>query len=163
MPSTAIIGQLTKDPEVFDLDSGTKLVSFRIADTPRVWDREAGEYKDGTTLFINAAWSGNGAINFAKSVRKGHRVILVGDLVQRNWVDKETKEERSAVQLRVTEGGPSTLFGTTSFTSSKTDREPPAGLDEEPVAAKAKTAKTAPKATKTASAWDDEPDESDFI
>ena len=51
------IGNLTADPELRFTPAGVAVVKFTVASTPRVFDREKNEYRDGDPLFLNCtAW-----------------------------------------------------------------------------------------------------------
>ncbi|MFC9335789.1 single-stranded DNA-binding protein [Arthrobacter sp. NPDC057009] len=101
--STTIIGNLTADPRLHSV-SGAAVANFTIASTPRFFDAQAGEWKDGETLFLRAtAWRGL-AENAAASLAKGSRVVVTGRLKPRTY---ETKagEKRTVIELDVDEIG----------------------------------------------------------
>ncbi|MFE4542215.1 single-stranded DNA-binding protein [Arthrobacter sp. NPDC056727] len=101
--STTIIGNLTADPQLRTV-SGAAVANFTIASTPRIFDAQAGEWKDGETLFLRASvWRGT-AENAAASLAKGSRVVVTGRLKPRTY---ETKagEKRSVIELEVDEIG----------------------------------------------------------
>ena len=50
-----VIGNLTNDPELRFTPSGSAVANFTIASTPRTFDRQSNEWKDGETLFLRAA------------------------------------------------------------------------------------------------------------
>ena len=75
-----IVGNLTADPEMRFTPSGAAVASFTVASTPRVFDRQAGEYKDGETLFMRCSIWRDAAENVAESLTKGTRVIVQGRL-----------------------------------------------------------------------------------
>ncbi|WP_165216972.1 single-stranded DNA-binding protein [Schaalia sp. ZJ1691] len=106
-----IIGNLTSDPELKYTTSGVPFVSFSVASTPRTYDREAGEYRDGETLFMQCSLWRNAAENVSQSLKKGMRVIVQGRLVQRNFETRQG-ERRSSIQLQVDEIGPSLRYAT---------------------------------------------------
>ena len=104
-----IIGNLTADPEVRFTPSGAGVASFTVASTPRVFDRQAGEYKDGETLFMRCSIWREAAENVAESLKKGMRVIVQGRLVQRSFTTREG-ENRTVVEMQVDEIGPSLRY-----------------------------------------------------
>ena len=104
-----IIGNLTADPEVRFTPSGAGVASFTVASTPRVFDRQAGEYKDGETLFMRCSIWREAAENVAESLKKGMRVIVQGRLVQRYFTTREG-ENRTVVEMQVDEIGPSLRY-----------------------------------------------------
>ena len=104
-----VIGNLTADPELRFLPSGVPVANFSVASTPRHFDRGAQDWKDGEALFLRcAAWRDQGE-HTAEHLRKGDRVIVVGQLQQQNWEDKDGNK-RTGYQLLVTEIGPSMRF-----------------------------------------------------
>lgn len=108
---TTIIGNLTGDPELRFTPSGAGVVNFTVASTPRVFDRQAQEYKDGDTLFMRCSQWREPAENVAESLTKGTRVIVTGRLVQRSYETREG-EKRTVVELQVDEVGPSLRYAT---------------------------------------------------
>src|SRR4051794_35093478 len=105
-----IVGNLTGEPEVRFLPSGTAMAKFTLASTPRTLDRQSGEWKDGEPLFLNCTAWRDMAEHIAESLTKGTRVIVTGRLQLSRWEDKETGEKRSAYGLEVDEIGPSLKF-----------------------------------------------------
>ena len=101
-----IIGNLTADPELRFSPSGVAVADFTIASTPRRFDKNANEWRDGETLFMRCSIWREAAENVAESLRKGMRVIAVGNLVQRSWDDRDGNK-RTTVELQVEEVGPS--------------------------------------------------------
>jgi single-strand DNA-binding protein len=108
--SITLVGNLTADPELRFTPSGTAMVKFTIASTPRTLDRQSGQWKDGEALFMNCTAFRDIAEHIAESLTKGTRVILSGRLELSRWEDKETGEKRSAYGLMVDEIGPSLRF-----------------------------------------------------
>ena len=110
-----IIGNLTADPEIRFTPSGAAVPSFTVASTPRTFDRQAGEWKDGETLFMPCqAWRVM-AENIAESLTKGTRVIVQGRLVQRSYTTREG-ENRTVVEMQVDEIGPSLRYAKAQVT-----------------------------------------------
>ena len=79
-----VIGNLTSDPELRYTQNGLAVANFTIASTPKVWDRQANEFKDGDALFLRASVWREFAEHVAGSLTKGSRVIAVGQLKQRS-------------------------------------------------------------------------------
>jgi single-strand DNA-binding protein len=107
-----IVGNLTADPEIRVTPSGVSLARFTVASTPRVFDKAAGQYRDGEPLFLSCTAWRELAENTVESLTKGVRVVVTGRLRQSRWEDKETGEKRSMMQLDVDEIGPSLRFAT---------------------------------------------------
>ena len=101
-----IVGNLTADPELRWTQSGVAVADFTVASTPRTYDRNAGEWRDGDTLFMRCSVWRDTAENVAESLRKGMRVIVVGRLTQRSY-ETQQGERRMVVNLQVDEVGPS--------------------------------------------------------
>src|SRR5690242_20431267 len=107
-----VVGNLTDDPELRFLPNGTGMAKFRIASTPRVFDRAKGEYRDGDPLFLSCTAWRDLAEHLAESLTKGARVVVVGRLRLSRWEDKQSGEKRSMIQLDVDEVGPSLKWAT---------------------------------------------------
>ena len=101
-----IIGNLTADPELRWTQSGAAVADFTVASTPRTFDRNAGEWRDGETLFMRCSVWREAAENAAESLRKGMRVIVQGRLNQRSY-ETQQGERRTVVEMQVDEVGPS--------------------------------------------------------
>lgn len=117
-----VIGNLTADPELRFTPSGAAVSNFTIASTPRTFDRDSQEWKDGDALFLRCnAWRQVGE-NVAESLTKGSRVIVSGRLKQRSFDDKEGNK-RTVIELDVDEVGPSLRYATAKVT--RTSRSGP--------------------------------------
>ncbi|WP_156507487.1 single-stranded DNA-binding protein [Arthrobacter sp. OY3WO11] len=104
-----VIGNLTSDPELRFTPSGSAVANFTIASTPRTFDRQSNEWKDGETLFLRASVWREAAENVAESLTKGMRVIVTGRLKSRSYETKEG-EKRTVIELEVDEIGPSLRY-----------------------------------------------------
>lgn len=112
-----VVGNLTDAPELTFTPSGTAVANFTIASTPRRFDKQSNEWKDGDTLFLRASIWRDAAENVAESLRKGTRVIAVGNLVQRSYETKEG-EKRTVVELQVDEIAPSLKYARAAVTKA---------------------------------------------
>ena len=110
-----IIGNLTNDPELRWTPSGSAVTNFTIASTPRTFDRQANEWKDGETLFLRASVWKDQAENAAETLKKGMRVIVEGRLKSRSYETKEG-EKRTVIELEVDEVGVSLRSATAKVT-----------------------------------------------
>lgn len=110
-----VIGNLTADPELRFTPSGAAVASFTIASTPRTFDRQSNEWKDGETLFLKANIWREVAENVAETLTKGNRVIVQGNLKARTYTTKEG-EKRTVNELEVTEVGPSLRYASGKLT-----------------------------------------------
>ena len=106
-----IVGNLTDAPELRFTPSGAAVASFTVASTPRTFDRQTNEWKDGDTLFMRCSIWREAAENVAESLTKGARVIVQGRLVQRSFETREG-EKHTVVELQVDEVGPSLRYAT---------------------------------------------------
>src|SRR5690606_27360874 len=84
-----IVGNLTADPELRYTQNGLPVANFTIASTPRTFDRQANEWKDGEALFLRASVWRDFAEHVAGSLTKGMRVVATGRLKQRSYQDRE--------------------------------------------------------------------------
>lgn len=113
-----VVGNLTADPELRFTPSGAAVANFTVASTPRQFDRQSNEWKDGDTLFMRCSIWREAAENVAESLTKGTRVIVQGRLVQRSYETREG-EKRTVVELQVDEIGPSLRYATAKVTRSQ--------------------------------------------
>lgn len=114
-----LVGNLTADPELRFTQSGAAVCSFTVASTPRTFDRQAGEWKDGEALFMRCnAWR-QLAEHVSESLTRGARVLVSGRLRQRSFETKEG-EKRTVMELEVDEVGPSLRYATAQV--NKVDR-----------------------------------------
>jgi single-strand DNA-binding protein len=106
-----VVGNLVDDPELRFTPSGAAVANFRIASTPRTFDRQSNEWKDGEALFLSCSVWRQAAENVAESLQKGMRVVVQGRLKQRSYETREG-EKRTVVELDVEEVGPSLKYAT---------------------------------------------------
>uniref|UniRef100_UPI000C7FC6F7 single-stranded DNA-binding protein n=1 Tax=Zhihengliuella halotolerans TaxID=370736 RepID=UPI000C7FC6F7 len=114
-----VIGNLTADPELRFQPSGAAVASFTIASTPRTFDRQTNEWRDGETLFLRSAVWREAAENVASTLTKGMRVIVQGRLKSRSFDTKEG-ERRTVMELEVDEIGPSLRYASAKVTRTQT-------------------------------------------
>ena len=106
-----VIGNITGDPELRFTPSGAAVANFTVASTPRQFDRQSNEWKDGETLFMRCSVWRDAAENVAESLQRGTRVIVTGRLKSRSYETKEG-EKRTVMELEVDEIGPSLRYAT---------------------------------------------------
>jgi single-strand DNA-binding protein len=106
-----VVGNLTADPELRFTPSGAAVANFTVASTPRIYDRQSGEWKDGDALFLRCNIWREAAENVAESLTRGARVIVTGRLKQRSFETREG-EKRTVVEVEVDEIGPSLRYAT---------------------------------------------------
>lgn len=114
-----IIGNITQDPELRFTPSGAAVANFTVASTPRTFDRQTNEWKDGETLFMRCSVWREAAENVAETLTRGTRVIVTGRLVSRSWDDKETGQKRSVMEMQVDEVGPSLRYAAAKVTKTQ--------------------------------------------
>ena len=110
-----IVGNLTADPELRYTPNGHAVANFTIASTPRVYDRDAREWRDGDALFLRASIWRDYAEHVASSLSKGVRVIAQGRLKQRSYETREG-EKRTSFELDIEEIGPALRYATAQVT-----------------------------------------------
>jgi single-strand DNA-binding protein len=110
-----LVGNLVDDPELRFTPSGAAVANFRIASTPRTYDRQSGEWKDGESLFLSCAVWRQAAENVAESLQRGMRVIVQGRLKSRSYDDREGNK-RTVFEIDVDEVGPSLRSATAKVT-----------------------------------------------
>ncbi|MCB1297913.1 MAG: single-stranded DNA-binding protein [Microthrixaceae bacterium] len=110
-----VVGNLTADPELRYTQGGLPVANFTIASTPRNFDRQSNEWKDGEALFLRASVWRDFAEHVAGSLTKGMRVIATGRLKQRSYETREG-EKRTAFELEIDEIGPSLRYATAQVT-----------------------------------------------
>jgi single-strand DNA-binding protein len=106
-----VVGNLTADPELRFTPSGAAVANFTVASTPRNFDRQSGEWKDGDALFMRCNVWRQAAENVAETLTRGMRVMVSGRLRQRSFETREG-EKRTVVELEVDEVGPSLRYAT---------------------------------------------------
>ena len=106
-----VVGNLTDDPELRFTSSGAAVANFTVASTPRFFDKQTNEWKDGDALFLRCSIWRQAAENVAESLNKGSRVIVQGRLKQRSYETREG-ERRTVYELDVDEVGPSLRYAT---------------------------------------------------
>ncbi len=112
-----IIGNLVDDPDLRFTPSGAAVANFRIASTPRTFDKQANEWKDAETLFLSCAVWRQAAENVAESLQRGMRVIVTGRLKSRSYETREG-EKRTVFEIDVDEVGPSLKNATAKVTKA---------------------------------------------
>ena len=112
-----VIGNLTADPELRFTPSGAAVANFTVASTPRTFDRQTNEWKDGEALFLNCSVWRQAAENAAESLQRGMRVLVSGRLKARSYETREG-EKRTVFEIDVDEVGPSLRYATAKVTKT---------------------------------------------
>lgn len=117
-----VIGNLTSDPELRRTPGGSAVANFTIASTPRTFDAQSKEWRDGDTLFLRSTVWRETAENIAASLTKGSRVVASGRLKPRTYETK-TGEKRAAIEFEIDEIGLSLKY--TAAVPTDTKATPP--------------------------------------
>ncbi|MDX6331955.1 MAG: single-strand DNA-binding protein, partial [Streptomycetaceae bacterium] len=112
-----VVGNLVDDPELRFTPSGAAVAKFRVASTPRIFDKQTNEWKDGDGLFLTCSVWRQAAENVAESLQRGMRVIVQGRLKQRSYEDREGVK-RTVYELDVEEVGPALSRATAKVTKT---------------------------------------------
>ena len=113
-----LIGNLTADPELRFTPNGAAVANFTVASTPRTFDRQTNEWRDGDSMFINCSVWRQYAENVAESLSKGTRVIVSGRLKARSYETREG-EKRTVFEVDVDEVGPALRYATAKVTRTQ--------------------------------------------
>jgi len=112
-----VVGNLTSDPELRFTPSGAAVANFTVASTPRTFDRQSNEWRDGEAMFLNCSVWRQAAENAAESLQRGMRVIVSGRLKARSYETREG-EKRTVFEIDVDEVGPSVKYATAKVTKT---------------------------------------------
>ena len=110
-----LVGNLVDDVDLRFTAQGTPVANFRVASTPRTFDRQAGEWKDGEAMFLTCTVWRQYAENIADTLTKGMRVIVQGRLKQRSF-ETQQGEKRTVFEVDAEEVGPALRYVTAKVT-----------------------------------------------
>ena len=110
-----LVGNLVDDPILRFAQSGAAVANFTIASTPRAFDKQSNEWKDGDTMFLNCSVWRQAAENVSETLTKGMRVIVQGRLKSRSYDDRDGNK-RTVFEVDVEEIGPSLAWATAVVT-----------------------------------------------
>ncbi len=119
--TVTIVGNVTRDPELRYLTSGTALTTLGVA-VNRRYTRN-GEQVEDTSFFDVVCWR-DLADNVSESISKGDRVIVYGRLEQRSW-ETQDGDKRSKIEIIADEVAPSLRWATARI--EKIRRDGPGG------------------------------------
>ena len=94
---TFLFGNLTRDPEMKALPSGSKVTSFSLA-TNRVY-KDANGAKQEQVEYHNIVVFGRQAETSAQYLKKGQGVLIEGRIQTRSWDDKTTGEKKYRTEI----------------------------------------------------------------
>ncbi|MFF7190554.1 single-stranded DNA-binding protein [Streptomyces sp. NPDC008222] len=112
-----VVGNLVEDPQLAFTPSGAAVAKFRVASTPRTFDKQANEWRDGETLYLSCSVWRQAAEHVAESLQRGTRVIVQGRLKSRSYEDKQGVK-RTVFEMDVDEIGPSLRSATAKVTKA---------------------------------------------
>lgn len=113
-------GNLVADPEMRFTASGVAVANFRMASTPRTFDKSANEWKDGQSLFLDVAVWREQAEHVIETLHRGDRAIVVGRLGQRQYEAKDGTQ-RTVYEITADEVGPSLARATAVVTKANSN------------------------------------------
>ena len=119
-----VVGNLVDDPELRFTPAGAAVAKFRVASTPRIFNKTTNSWEDGESLFLTCSVWRQAAENVAESLQRGMRVVVSGRLKQRSFETREG-EKRTVIELDVDEVGPSLRYATAKV--NRTQRGSSAG------------------------------------
>ena len=121
-PIITIIGNLTGDPELRYVSSGTPVASFTVASTPRSLNRQTNQWEDGEAMFVRCSVWREYAENVAESLSKGMRVVVTGRMTVRSY--EHNGQQRTSIELQVDEVGPSLRYARAQVTRVQGGSQP---------------------------------------
>lgn len=122
-PTLTLIGNVVDDPDLRYTPSGVAVANFRVASTPRTYDKQAGEWVDGEALFLTCVAWRDMAENIAETVTKGMRVVVAGRLRAESYTTKDG-DNRTVHKIDVDEVGPSLRYATAKVTKTSKGSKP---------------------------------------
>jgi single-strand DNA-binding protein len=117
-----VVGHVGTDVDLRVVGNDTPVSSFRLATTPRRWDKHKRAFVDEATTWLTVECWRTLAEHVHQSVRRGDQVIVVGKLRTHEWV--KDRERRSRVRLDAIAVGHDLTRGTAIFIK----RPPPDGI-----------------------------------
>jgi len=147
-----LVGNLGKDPEIRNAQSGMKIVNLAVATSDSWTDKASGERKEQTEWHRVVIMNDRLADVAEKYLRKGSKVYLEGKLQTRKWTDNTGQDKYTTEVLLGRFGAELVLLDRNPNASSGDDYAPRAAA---PARAPAKAAATA--------AWDSSGDMDDEI
>ena len=122
-PHITITGNLTADPSLKYVGSGTAVASFTVASTPREKNKDTGEWEDGEAMFVRCSVWRDYAENVTESLAKGMRVVVHGRLQVRSY-QRNDGSQGTSIEMQVDEVGPSLRYATAQVTKSAPKSSP---------------------------------------
>ena len=131
--SVQISGALVKDPELHFTERGSAVTNFTVR-------LVTGKKRDGEeyapTAFIDCAiWNGDHnkqAENVAESFRDKDRVVVIGKLIQDEWIDKQTGDKRTKLKVLAYEVAADTAYAVVEVQQDERQARPAQQKYDEP-------------------------------
>jgi single-strand DNA-binding protein len=124
-----LIGNVVTDITASTTPGGAELAAFRMASTPRNYDRESGRWNDGPTSYVRVScWRGL-ARNVVISLTKGDPVVVTGKLRVREW--ERDGKRGIAVEVDASAVGHDLTRGITRFSRPNRPVSLPEGPEKE--------------------------------
>ena len=120
-PTTTLIGNLVDDPTLRYTPNGAAVCNFKVAQTPRTFDKQSNEWKDGEAIFMPCSIWREAAENVSESFKRGDRVIVTGRLKSRSYETKEG-DKRTVIELEAEEVGASVKYATATIKRTEKSR-----------------------------------------
>ena len=121
-PIITIVGNLTSDPELRYVASGTPVASFTVASTPRNLNKQTNQWEDGEAMFVRCSvWREYGE-NVAETLTKGMRVVVTGRLTVRSY--EYNGQQRTSIEMQVDEVGPSLRYARAQVVKTPRSQNP---------------------------------------
>jgi single-strand DNA-binding protein len=125
---TYILGNLTRDPELKSLPSGSKVTSFSVA-TNRVWKDQAGQ-KQEQVEYHNIVVFGRQAETCAQYLKKGQQVLVEGRIQTRSWDGTDGKKNyRTEILADAVQFGSKGSYEGGAATAPKADTTSSSSID----------------------------------
>ncbi len=93
-----MIGYVASAPKLFQTKGGRFVTNMRVGVTPRLQDKETGQWSDGDTSYVTVTCWRSLATNAAACLRKGDPIVVKGRMRVRQYDDKDGKQ-RVAVEV----------------------------------------------------------------
>jgi len=93
-----ISGNLTSDPELRSLPSGTAVLQMRMAVNDRRKNQQSGEWEDFPNYIDVVVWGARGE-SLSRFLSKGSKIFVEGKLRWHEWEDKESGKKRSKIEV----------------------------------------------------------------
>lgn len=108
-----IQGLVATTPRHITTQDGLAITSFRLASSNRLFNRETNSWEDGQTNWYTVTAFRTLAIHCSKSLLKGERVVVVGNLKIRDWDNGE--RAGTSVEVEAVSIGHDLAWGTSTF------------------------------------------------